>query len=98
VAFPFSGGGQAKRRPALVVLDAGDADVVVARVTTRRYQTSFDVDIANWQRAGLLAPSVVRVHKLATLDRRLVEMRLGRLSAADRARVASAVRRILSAW
>ena len=31
VAFPFTGGPHVKRRPALVILDSGDADVVVAR-------------------------------------------------------------------
>lgn len=29
IGFPFSGGSQVKTRPAMVVLDSGDADVVV---------------------------------------------------------------------
>ena len=39
VAFPFSSGSSVKARPALVVLDTGDSDVVVARITTQLRQT-----------------------------------------------------------
>lgn len=35
VAFPQSGTSVRKRRPALIVLDIGDADVVLAPITTR---------------------------------------------------------------
>jgi mRNA-degrading endonuclease toxin of MazEF toxin-antitoxin module len=39
VAFPFVGSAQSKRRPALVILDTGDDDIVVARVTTQLART-----------------------------------------------------------
>lgn len=71
LAFPFADATGVKRRPALVLLDSGDEDIVVARVTSQIAQTSFDVEIVAWQEAGLLLPSVVRVHKLATLEKRL---------------------------
>jgi len=64
VEFPFTGPGT-KLRPALVVLDSGDADVVLARVTTPPY----DIHLTDWRQAGLLAPSFVRLHKLATLSK-----------------------------
>ena len=35
VAFPQSGTPVRKRRPALVMLDIGDADIVLAPITTR---------------------------------------------------------------
>jgi mRNA interferase MazF len=98
VAFPFSGGAQVKRRPALVILDSGDADIVVARGTTRVHPTPFDVSLTDWQSAGLLAPSVARLHKLATLERKLVDRKLGQMSAKDRAQVASVLRRAFGAW
>ncbi|HEY7066014.1 MAG TPA: type II toxin-antitoxin system PemK/MazF family toxin [Chloroflexota bacterium] len=69
VAFPYTAGNQTRTRPALVVLDSGDADVLVARVTTQLYRTPYDVVIRDWRGAGLLAASVVRLHKLATLDK-----------------------------
>ena len=39
VDFPFTTSGPGKPRPALVVLDAGDADLVLARVTTQPKNT-----------------------------------------------------------
>ena len=98
VAFPYAGSAQAKRRPAVIVLDTGDADVVVARVTTQQHQTPNDVAIADWQGAGLLAPSVVRAHKLATIEKALIHRRLGRLPPADRRRLAAVLRQIYGGW
>ena len=85
--FPFAGAGGARRRPALVILDTGDEDVVVARVTSQAARGPCDVEIREWREAGLLLPSVVRLHKVATLEKRLVETRLGTLTATDWARV-----------
>ena len=83
VAFPYASGAQAKRRPALVILDTGDADVLVARVTTQVIRTPFDLSLKNWKAAGLRMPSTVRLHKLATLEKTLVIARLGSLSSTD---------------
>jgi len=85
--FPFTDATVAKRRPALVILDVGDEDLIVARVTSQAAQAAFDVELVDWQKAGLLLPSVARVHKLATLEKRLVERRLGALTAGDWAQV-----------
>jgi len=60
--------------------NVGDADLVVARVTSQRMNSPFDVMVADWQEAGLLLPSVVRLHKVATLDQTLVVKKLGSLS------------------
>lgn len=60
IAFPFSGG-DSKRRPALILADTGDDDVLVARITSISMQTSSDVSLQDWQASGLLAPSVVRL-------------------------------------
>jgi len=62
VSFPFADATGARRRPALVLLDTGDADIVVARVTSQIVRTVFDVELVEWQQAGLLLPSVVRIH------------------------------------
>src|SRR4051794_746699 len=84
VAFPFVDEGQNKRRPAIVVADTGDQDVLLARVTTQKSRHKFDLELADWKAAGLLAASVVRLHKLATIDKSLVQRQLGRLSDVDR--------------
>ncbi|MGA8346262.1 MAG: hypothetical protein WB773_00450, partial [Isosphaeraceae bacterium] len=43
VDFPFTTSGPGKPRPALVVLDTGDADVVLARVTTQPKSTPYGI-------------------------------------------------------
>ena len=98
VDFPFTVSGPGKPRPALVVLDTGDADVVLARVTTRGTNTPFDVTISGWQQTGLLAPSTVRLHKLATLAKTGVRRHLGSLVPSDRQRVATALQKIAASW
>ena len=87
VSFPYSGLTGMRRRPALVLLDVGDDDVVVARITSQAIRDAFDVELIEWQEAGLLLPSITRLHKLATLEKDLVERRLGILTAGDRMRV-----------
>lgn len=67
--FPYTDGSGAKQRPALVLLDTGDDDILVARVTTHPAGSEFDSVIVNWSVAGFLAPSTVRLHKLATIPR-----------------------------
>jgi mRNA interferase MazF len=98
VAFPFAGSMHAKHRPALVILDQGDADVVVARVTTQIYRTPHDVILSDWRGAGLLAPSVVRLHKLATIEKTLILRSLGALQPADRQQVSLVMRQTYGNW
>ncbi len=97
MAFPFSSG-SSKRRPALVLADMGDNDVLVVRVTTTQTQTLYDTELRDWQLAGLLAPSVVRTDKLATLEKSLVERQLGSLTEADYTAVASTIQIVFSEW
>jgi mRNA interferase MazF len=98
IAFPYTGGAQTKDRPALVLLDTGDADLLVARITSQLYQTTHDVLLSDWQGAGLRAPSVVRLHKLATLEKALVRTRLGSLLPQDRQAVALVMRQVYGNW
>ena len=92
--FPFTDASGSKRRPALVLLDAGDDDIVVARVTGQLSTSSQDVTLNEWQQAGLLLPSVVRLDKVATLKRSLIDNKLGRLAPDDWSRVVLALRQI----
>jgi mRNA interferase MazF len=81
--IPFTDAAGSKRRPELILLDTGDDDIVVARVTGQLTVAPQDVTLDEWQQAGLLLPSVVRLHKIATLQRKLVDRKLGRLTSGD---------------
>lgn len=87
IAFPFTDGYGVKKRPALVILDTGDHDVLLARITSQYVSTDFDIQIAEWEEAGLLTRSYVRLHKLATIETVLIDRRLGKLSPTDLAEI-----------
>ena len=95
LAFPFSSEIGFKQRPALVVLDPIDSDVLVARVTAQPYDSPFDLTLQGWRAAGPLAPSVVRLHKLATIEKALVRRKLGRLGTSDLAAIRQKIRQML---
>ncbi|GFP25284.1 mRNA interferase MazF [Candidatus Hakubella thermalkaliphila] len=94
LVFPFADAAGAKQRPALVLLDIGDEDIVVARVTSQMAQSVFDVELVEWQQAGLLFPSVARLHKVATLEKRLVKRTLGMLTPSDWAQVRARIQQL----
>lgn len=99
VPFPFSDLSGTKPRPAIVLSEAGyyaaTPDVIVVQVTGNTNQTRLgDYLIANWQGAGLLAPSVVRT-KIATLHRSQIHKTIGRLTPPDLQAVEQIVRTAL---
>ncbi len=46
LSFPFVDGVSSKRRPALVLIDVGDEDIIVARITSQVTKMIFDVELA----------------------------------------------------
>ena len=98
VEFPFVTGNAGKRRPALVLLDTGDAVVVVARITSQPLQSSHDVAISDWQAAGLRSASFVRLAKIATISKSLVSSKIGMLQPVDRAKVGAALSKEFANW
>ena len=81
--FPFTDSETVKKRPALVLLDTKDDDLIMARITKTLFNSEFDVKLNDWSKAGLLSPSVVRLHKVATIEKTLIDRKLGRLSEKD---------------
>ncbi|MGE3541143.1 MAG: type II toxin-antitoxin system PemK/MazF family toxin [Candidatus Tectimicrobiota bacterium] len=80
VAFPQSGTSVRKRRPALVILDIGNADVVLAPLTTRARAGPGDAALREWAASGLLRASWVRLAKLACLAKDDITRHLGHLT------------------
>ncbi len=88
VPFPFTDQETQKRRPALVLSDFDRFNDItdncaLAMITSaKNAQWPFDTVIGSLKKAGLPAPSKVRM-KLFTLDRRLILKKIGDLSAKD---------------
>ena len=90
VEFPFSDFQNSKRRPGLVLV-GGEADLMVARITTHPPREPSDVALKLWSETGLPCASTVRLTKLAAIDCRLVHHKIGRLRPDD-------ARAVLQAW
>jgi mRNA interferase MazF len=87
VEFVFSDESGAKRRPALVISTSAyhraRQEVIVAAITRRVDRRLFgDYLIADWQRAGLLSPSLV-TGILRTIKQTMVRRTLGSLTEGD---------------
>jgi len=100
--FPYSDPTQSKRRPVCVVsterLNEGP-DVIVAMITSSRVRFERpglgDVPLQDWEAAGLLAQSTLRVGRLHTMETRLLEGQLGSLGDRDLVAVRTALRAVL---
>lgn len=104
VAFPLSDMSGAIRRPGLVLFDSGDEDVMLARITTQAGRDRTDVRLVDCKAAGLIAASIVRLSKIATIRKSLIDRHLGRLSSKDKktvqivwSRIFAGPRRVLQA-
>ncbi len=86
--FPFTSGAQSKKRPCLVLFDLG-SDVLISRITSVPHTEIYDLPIRDWQPAGLLKPSTVRLARLVTIERVLLLKQLGVLSSFDQEAIAA---------
>lgn len=78
------------QRPAVVLADLGDDDVIVALITKVGPRSEYDIPIKEWQAAGLTLPCFARVNKPVTTQKARVEV-AGKLTAADRAQLKTAL-------
>jgi len=104
VAFPFTDLSTAKTRPALVV--SSDSfhrealDIILAGITsqTDRKMTPSDflLSLEDQRHAGLPKPSLVRLGKIVTLDRRLIRKKLGNMPPSTLSHLISILRHLFS--
>ena len=87
IPFPFTDLSGIKNRPALVLVD-GEDDITVSFITTQlKWQDEMDIKVESSKENGLKRTSLIRLSKLATIDKALVIGRLGNLSNEDLATV-----------
>ena len=87
--FVLTSGAGGKVRPALVLFDLDD-DAIICRITSVSRSGTLDVALTDWESAGLLKPSVVRLGKIVTAEKAILFRRLGVLGRTD----AEAVRNV----
>ena len=97
VPIVFSEGTTAKKRPVLIVHDAGDLDLLVVPVTSHSSRGGEDVKLEDWRAAGLRLPSTARMSKLATVAKSRVVRKLGHLTDRDAQETRQALHRFFDA-
>jgi mRNA interferase MazF len=100
VPFPFTDQSGIKKRPAVVVSSAryhaDRRDLVIMAITSqlRRHPSLGEFTVAEWKKAGLVAPSAVKP-VLTTIEKRLVLRKLGQLQQADIRSLRASIEQIL---
>ena len=100
VPFPFTDQTASKKHPAGGVSSDAyhrDRPDVILMVVTSQLRPAIgvgEIPVQRWKEAGLLKPSVLKP-LLATVERRLVLRKLGRLETQDREALGRALRTIL---
>lgn len=104
VRFPFADTDTTKKRPALVLARTSRSPrnrlVTVAMITsqTEALRLNGDVELVDWESAGLLHPSLLRLAKVATIDEDLVDKVIGKLSSADHKLARHAFHQVFFGW
>jgi len=79
IGFPHTDLHGVSKRPASVIYDSGDQDVLLARVTTQEYRSETDYKILDWHKYGLLVESFIRLGKQAIIEKQYIIRQLGTL-------------------
>ena len=99
VPFPFTDSSRTKKRPALVLSQKTDFNVVIehsvlSMITSQKNEPwPLDVPIKNIKQSGLTSSSVIRM-KLFTLDNRFIIRKIGHLSKSDKMDVKQSLKKI----
>lgn len=60
-----------------------DGDIIVIKITSKNYNSLYDVEIVDWQHAGLLSKSVARICKIQAIYSSLIFAHIGSLNSND---------------
>lgn len=83
IPFPFTDLKGSKVRPAVVLCESA-LDVTICFVTSElKWQAKYDVPVNPSENNGLKVPSLIRVGKIATIDKDLILGELGKLSVTE---------------
>jgi mRNA interferase MazF len=96
VHFPQSGTRARKQRPGMVLLDIGDADIVIAPITSKSRTQAGDISLTDLTGTGLIRQSWIRLAKVVTLLKSDLVRKLGRLPDSDRRSLAQDWQRLYS--
>ena len=96
--FPFLGVDLGKIRPVVVLSKPyGRHNIItVVPLSLKDKKESVDIALRDWREAGLIKPSVARIHRMTTILQSDLIGYLGELSAADKPSLQQALRILLN--
>ena len=94
--FPFTDFKGFKKRPALVIYDDIGNDIVVCRITSQAKESDLDITIEDWSTSALKLPSIVKLHKIATIQKSLIDRKMGVLSIKDLAAITARIKSLIT--
>jgi len=99
VPFPFSDLSEAKRRPALVVAEAGGRDLILCQITSRPVSGPHALPLsdADFADGSLRQPSNIRPNRLFTAESSIILSRAGALRPEKMRRVTESLVALLTA-
>ena len=79
IPFPFTDLKGQKKRPA-IVLTSDNSDVTVSFITTKlKWYSKLDIKLKPSENNGLKKPSMIKLNKIATIEKELVVGILGKM-------------------
>ena len=79
IPFPFTDLSGNKLRPAVILIDT-DYDLTICFITTQvKWKESTDIELLPSPNNGIKKPSLIRLSKIATVDKSLTVGKLGEL-------------------
>jgi mRNA interferase MazF len=97
--FPFSDLSNYKRRPALVLADAGGNALLLCQITSQAVRDDYSVqlDLSEFETGSLKKISVIRPNRIFSADEQIIEYRAGHINSAMIDKVTANLIRLLQA-
>jgi mRNA interferase MazF len=97
--FPFSDLSDYKRRPALVLADAGGKTLLLCQITSQAIRDDYAVKLekSDFQSGALTKPSFIRPNRIFSADEQIVVYRAGQVNQATLDEVISNLIKLLKA-
>jgi len=59
------------------------------------YNSLYDIELTDWAKYGLKLPSVIRVHKIASLEKDMIDIKLGEVDEHIKVRTGNIIKALL---
>lgn len=81
IPFPFSDLSRNKRRPAFVIKDLADNDILLCQITSKPNKDNFSISLrkSDFENGELPVESNIRINKLFTADRKIILRKAGKV-------------------